>query len=177
MTRRTGLYTAVWIWLEVKVKLIVDQRNSNRTLWPKTPSLVWFFWSFQKINKSESNAKRAFLHFLWFWPADCHKMEQYTRVECPTPIMLLRLYTRNIFRIETQKDQLKTLFVTQTLACCLTWFHHFLMESFYRWFLSVFFSWGCFIYILDSSNSSSLAFWSSKLASSSRSNWTGKLNR
>ena len=32
---------------------------------------------------------------------------------------------------------------------------------------------GCFIYILDSSNSSSFTFWSSKLASSSRSNWTG----
>ena len=32
---------------------------------------------------------------------------------------------------------------------------------------------GRFIYILDSSNSSSFIFWSSKLASSSRSNWTG----
>ena len=31
----------------------------------------------------------------------------------------------------------------------------------------------CFIYILDSSNSSSFTFWSSQLASSSRSNWTG----
>lgn len=49
-------------------------------------------------------------------------MEQYTRVECPTPIMLLRLYTRTIFWIETQKDQLKTHFVTQLLACSLTLF-------------------------------------------------------
>jgi hypothetical protein len=32
---------------------------------------------------------------------------------------------------------------------------------------------GCFIYILDSSNSRSIIFWSSQLASSSRSNWTG----
>ena len=32
---------------------------------------------------------------------------------------------------------------------------------------------GCFIYILDSSDSSSFTCWSSKLASSSRSNWTG----
>ena len=31
---------------------------------------------------------------------------------------------------------------------------------------------GRFFYILDSSNSSSFTFWSSKLASSSRSNWT-----
>ena len=31
----------------------------------------------------------------------------------------------------------------------------------------------CFIYILDSSNSSSFTFWYSQLASSSRSNWTG----
>ena len=35
---------------------------------------------------------------------------------------------------------------------------------------------GCFIYILDSSNSSSYTFWSSKLASSSRSNWTNMWN-
>ena len=33
--------------------------------------------------------------------------------------------------------------------------------------------WGRFIYILDSSNSNSFTFWSIKLASSSRSNWTG----
>ena len=32
---------------------------------------------------------------------------------------------------------------------------------------------GCFIYILDRSNSSSFTFWSSKLASSNRSNWNG----
>ena len=32
---------------------------------------------------------------------------------------------------------------------------------------------GCFIYILDSSNSSSFTFWSSQFTSSSRSNWTG----
>ena len=32
---------------------------------------------------------------------------------------------------------------------------------------------GCFIYSLDSSNSSSLTFWSSQFPSSSRSNWTG----
>ena len=37
-------------------------------------------------------------------------------------------------------------------------------------------SWGRFIYILDSLNSSSFTFWSSKLASSSRSNWTGISN-
>ena len=35
---------------------------------------------------------------------------------------------------------------------------------------------GCFIYILDSSNSSSYTFGSSKLASSSRSNWTNMWN-
>ena len=34
----------------------------------------------------------------------------------------------------------------------------------------------CFIYILDSSNSSSFSFWSSQLASCSRSNWTGVWN-
>ena len=47
-----------------------------------------------------------------------------------------------------------------------------------------FMTWGCFIYTLDSSNSCSLTFWSSKFASSSRSNgtgiwtsiWTGNLN-
>ena len=32
---------------------------------------------------------------------------------------------------------------------------------------------GCFIYILDSSNSSSFTFWSSQFAFSCRSNWTG----
>ena len=32
---------------------------------------------------------------------------------------------------------------------------------------------GCFIYILDSSNSSSITFWTSQFRSSSRSNWTG----
>ena len=32
---------------------------------------------------------------------------------------------------------------------------------------------GCFIYILDSSNSSTITFWTNKLSSSSRSNWTG----
>jgi hypothetical protein len=32
---------------------------------------------------------------------------------------------------------------------------------------------GCFIYILDSSNSSSFTFWYSEFTSSSRSNWTG----
>ena len=31
----------------------------------------------------------------------------------------------------------------------------------------------CFIYILDSSNSSSITFWTSQFSSSSRSNWTG----
>ena len=31
---------------------------------------------------------------------------------------------------------------------------------------------GCFIYILDSSNSSSITFWTSWFGSSSRSNWT-----
>ena len=31
---------------------------------------------------------------------------------------------------------------------------------------------GCFIYILDSSNSSSITFWTSQFGSSSRSNWT-----
>ena len=35
---------------------------------------------------------------------------------------------------------------------------------------------GCFIYILDSSNSSSFKFWSSQFATSSRSNWTGNSN-
>ena len=35
---------------------------------------------------------------------------------------------------------------------------------------------GCFIYILDSSNSSLFSFWSSQLASCSRSNWTGVWN-
>ena len=34
-------------------------------------------------------------------------------------------------------------------------------------------SMGCFIYILDSSNSSSITFWTSQFGSSSRSNWTG----
>ena len=33
--------------------------------------------------------------------------------------------------------------------------------------------WGRFIYIIDSSNSSSITFWTSKFGSSSRSNWTG----
>ena len=32
---------------------------------------------------------------------------------------------------------------------------------------------GCFIYILDSSNSSSFAFWTSQFTSSSKCNWTG----
>ena len=32
---------------------------------------------------------------------------------------------------------------------------------------------GCFIYILDSSNSSSIPFWTSRFGSSSRSNWIG----
>ena len=32
---------------------------------------------------------------------------------------------------------------------------------------------GCFIYILDSSNSSSITFWTSQFGSSSRGNWTG----
>ena len=32
---------------------------------------------------------------------------------------------------------------------------------------------GCFVYILDSSNSSSFTFWSNQFAFSSRSNWTG----
>ena len=32
---------------------------------------------------------------------------------------------------------------------------------------------GCFIYILDSSNSSSITFWTSQFSSSSRSIWTG----
>ena len=32
---------------------------------------------------------------------------------------------------------------------------------------------GCFIYILDSSNSSPFTFWSCKFAPTSRSNWTG----
>ena len=32
---------------------------------------------------------------------------------------------------------------------------------------------GCFIYILDSSYSSSITFWTSQFGSSSRSNWTG----
>jgi hypothetical protein len=35
---------------------------------------------------------------------------------------------------------------------------------------------GCFIYILDSSNSISFTFWSSQFASSSRSNWSGIWN-
>ena len=49
----------------------------------------------------------------------------------------------------------------------------------FRNFLTLFHFWlnifvGCFIYVLDSSNSSSFTFWSgSQFASSSRSNWTG----
>ena len=35
---------------------------------------------------------------------------------------------------------------------------------------------GCLIYILDSSNSSSITFWTSQLGFSSRSNWTGNSN-
>ena len=48
--------------------------------------------------------------------------------------------------------------------------------AFYKWQIA---PWcecatmGCFIYILDNSNSSSFTFWSSQFASSSRSNWTG----
>ena len=34
-------------------------------------------------------------------------------------------------------------------------------------------TWGCFIYILDSSNSSLYTFWTGQFGSSSRSNWTG----
>ena len=35
---------------------------------------------------------------------------------------------------------------------------------------------GCFIYIVDSSNSSSITFWTSQFGSSSRSNWIGNSN-
>ena len=48
----------------------------------------------------------------------------------------------------------------------------------FRNFLTLFHFWlnifvGCFIYVLDSSNSSSITFWTSQFISSFRSNWIG----
>ena len=57
--------------------------------------------------------------------------------------------------------------LSSTFIDCLI-FRNFL--TLFRFCLNVFV--GCFIYILDSSNSSSFPFWSSQFASSSRSNWT-----
>ena len=54
---------------------------------------------------------------------------------------------------------------------CL-YFHRIFLHWFHNQ-IRLFFIMGCFIYNLDSSNSSSFTFWSSQFTSSSRSNWTG----
>ena len=58
------------------------------------------------------------------------------------------------------------------------WANHFLscgIHEFWPFFVGVKISQTmvCFIYILDSSNSSSFTFWTSQFTSSSRCNWTG----
>ena len=50
-----------------------------------------------------------------------------------------------------------------------SWMKHYISQHF---LVNFFITLDCFIYILESSNSSSITFWTRQLSSSSRSNWT-----
>ena len=65
-----------------------------------------------------------------------------------------------------QTEKLEEITECQIFRCC-RWI---VREESLQQFLHTM---GCFIYILDSSNSSSITFWTSQFGSSSRSNWIG----
>ena len=74
-----------------------------------------------------------------------------------------------MFKQDYYNLQLYSIFAVSKPSLAWSWAFQLSLAAKYCLFYTLYH----FIYILDSSNSSSFTFWSSTLASSSRSNWTG----